>query len=269
MQSDLLSDLQSWFKAYTRSFLAGNPKKDSAHQLKIDHTARVCENIRLLASSIDLPEDQMPIAEAVALLHDVGRFEQYKRYGTFNDRKSVNHASLGVEVLEKTGVLADLAGDERKWIVDAVRFHNAPALPSGKPNRELIFLRLIRDADKLDIWKVFADYYRYDNEPETAIVQHLPDRRSWTPSIIEAIVNMRMARFSHMKTLTDFKLLQLSWVFDLNFPETYFQAKQREDLAVIAGTLPDAPDLRRAVGEVMEELEAKGKLRARDMGFEI
>jgi len=258
MQNDLLSDLQSWFNAYTRSFLAGDPKKDSAHQLKIDHTGRVCENIRLLAASIDLPEDRMRIAEAVALLHDLGRFEQYKRYGTFNDRKSVNHAALGVEIMEETGLLADLSGEERKWIVDAVRFHNAPALPSGKPVEELIFLRLIRDADKLDIWKVFADYYRYDNEPETAIVQHLPDRRSWAPSIIEAIVKRRVARFSHMKTLNDFKLLQLSWVFELNFPETYFQARQRGDLAVIAGTLPDDPDLNRAVGVVMGELEVKG-----------
>ena len=259
MQTNHLADLQAWFNAYTQSFLAGDPKKDSAHQLKIDHTARVCENIRLLATSLDLPENQMRIAEAVALFHDVGRFEQYKRYGTFNDRKSVNHATLGVEIMEKNGVLADFGDDERKWIVDAVRFHNAPALPSGKPIRELIFLRLIRDADKLDIWRVFADFYRDDNEPETAIVQHLPDRPEWSPSIVEDIVNRRMARFSHMKTLNDFKLLQLSWVFDLNFPETFVLARQRGDLSHIAGILPDAPDLNRAVDVVMGEIEARGK----------
>jgi hypothetical protein len=259
MQIDRLSGLQSWFNAYTKSFLTGDPQKDSAHRLKIDHTARVCKNIRLLAASIDLPEDRMRIAEAVALLHDLGRFEQFKQYGTFNDRKSVNHAALGVEIMEKTGVLAALSDDERKWIVDAVRFHNAPALPSGKPHRELLFLRLIRDADKLDIWRVFADFYRYDNQPERAIVQHLPDRPSWAGSIIEDILNRRMARFSHMKTLNDFKLLQLSWVFDLNFPETFVLARQRGDLSVIAGTLPDAPDLNRAVGVVMEELEVKGR----------
>jgi putative nucleotidyltransferase with HDIG domain len=259
MQNVHLSDLKAWFNAYTRSFLTGDAQKDSAHQLKIDHTTRVCENIRLLARSIDLPENQMHIAETVALLHDVGRFEQYNRYGTFNDRKSINHATLGVEIMEKTGVLADFSDEERKWIVDAVRFHNAPALPSGKPTRELIFLRLIRDADKLDIWRVFADFYRYDNKPETAIVQHLPDLPEWSPSIIEDIVSRRMARFSHMKTLNDFKLLQLSWVFDLNFPETFVLARQRGDLTVIAGTLPDAPDLNRAVGVVMGELEEKGK----------
>jgi hypothetical protein len=259
MQSDLLSDIESWFNAYTRSFLTGDPRKDSAHRLKIDHTARVRENIRLLAASIDLPEDRMRIAETVALLHDLGRFEQFKQYGTFNDRKSVNHAALGVEIIEKTGVLAPFPENERKWIVEAVRLHNAPALPSGKPDRELLFPRLVRDADKLDIWKVFADFYRYDNEPERAIVQHLPDRPSWSQSIIEDIVNRRMARFSHMKTLNDFKLLQLSWVFDLNFPETFVLARQRGDMALIADTLPDAPDLHRAVGVVMEELEAKGK----------
>ena len=35
------------------------------------------------------------------MLHDIGRFEQIKRYGTFNDSKSVDHGEFGADLLFK------------------------------------------------------------------------------------------------------------------------------------------------------------------------
>ena len=259
MDSNQFAALQSWFEGYSRSFLTGDSIKYKPLTLKIDHTHRVHSNIRLLAQSIGLAGSCLCIAEAIGLLHDTGRFEQYRQYGTFNDKRSVNHAALGIDVVEQAGILDDLAEDERGLIVEAIRFHNAPSLPSRRPPRSLTFMRLVRDADKLDIWKVFADFYRSDHPPEAAIVQHLADQPVWEPAIVQAIMQKRLARFSEMKSINDFKLLQLSWVFDLNFPETFTQAQRRTDLAVIAGTLPDAPELKRAVSVVMDRLEEKGR----------
>ena len=259
MDSDHLTALQSWFEGYSRSYLTGDSIEDSPITLKIDHTHRVHGNIRLLAQSIGLTDSHLCIAEAIGLLHDTGRFEQYQQFGTFNDKRSVNHAALGVEVVEQAGILNDLSVDEHGLIVEAIRFHNAPSLPSRRPPLPLTFMRLVRDADKLDIWKVFADFFRSDRPPEAAIVQHLVDRPIWEPAIVQAIMQKRLARFSEMKSINDFKLLQLSWVFDLNFSETFTQAQKRTDLAVIAGTLPDAPELNRAVSVVMDRLEEKGR----------
>jgi hypothetical protein len=255
MQIEQLAALKSWFDAYTRAFLTGDPEQDSPLVLKIDHTQRVCRNIRLLGRSIQLSEADLCMAETVGLLHDVGRFEQYRRFKTFNDRKSVNHAVLGVRVIEEKGVLDDLAKDKRELIVGAVRFHNASKLPKGQSGQALLFMKLIRDADKLDIWKVFGDYYRNGSQPEAAIVQHLPDRPECSASIIDAIIRKRMARFSDLVTLNDFRLLQLSWVFDLNFPETFNLAEKRGDLAAIAGSLPDTPRVTRAVSVVWSQLQ--------------
>lgn len=255
MQISQWTHIKSWFASYTRSFLSGDAVQDSPLVLKIDHTDRVCANIRILGNALDLPDTHMRLAETVGLLHDVGRFEQFKRFGTFNDRQSLNHAALGVDVLKKNAVLGSLEANEQAVVTNAVRFHNAPALPGNRSPENILFMRLVRDADKLDIWKVFADCYRSHQPPEPAIVQHLPDQPTWAEPIIEAIILKRVAKFGDMKSLNDFKLLQLSWVFDLNFPETFIQARKRGNLATIAHSLPDAPAVQRAVDAAMQELD--------------
>lgn len=255
MQPDHVIRLRAWFDSYARSFMTGEGPQDSPLELKIGHTARVCDNICLLGRSIGLTDGQLCLAETIGLFHDLGRFEQYRRYRTFNDRQSTNHAALGIDVLNRTAVLDTLPAGEKAMIIDAIRFHNAPRLPANRPPGSLVFMRLIRDADKLDIWKVFADYYRYRQRPEPAIVQHLPDLPTWENKIVKAISEKRMARFQDMKSLNDFKLLQLSWVFGLYYTETSVQAKKRGDLAAIARSLPDHRTLRRAVGIISDRLE--------------
>jgi hypothetical protein len=261
MQTDQVLSLKAWFETYTRSFLTGKTPIDRPLELKIEHTTRVCDNIRQLGRSVDLTDGQLRMAETIALFHDLGRFEQYHRYRTFNDRQSVNHASLSLDVLNQTAVLDTLPPDEKATITDAIRFHNAPALPGNKPPASLVFMRLIRDADKLDIWKVFADYYRHHRRPESAIAQHLPDLSVWEERIVNAIKEKRVAKFRDMKSLNDFKLLQLSWVFDLHFPETFLQAKKRGDLTAIARSLPDNPILGHALGIISDWLNEKASPR--------
>lgn len=255
MQPDQVIRLKQWFESYTRSFMTGEGPIDSPLELKIAHTARVCDNICHLGRSIELTDGQLCLAETIGLFHDLGRFEQYRRYRTFNDRQSTNHAAVGIDVLNQTAVLDTLPADEKATIIDAIRFHNAPRLPANRPPAALLFMRLIRDADKLDIWKVFADCYRYRQRPEPAIVQHLTDLPTWDQKIVKAISEKRMASFQDMKSLNDFKLLQLSWVFGLYYTETAVQAKKRGDLAAIARSLPDHPILRRAIGVITGHLD--------------
>ncbi len=255
MKPDHVMRLKAWFESYTQSFMTGKTPIDSPLELKIEHTARVCDNICQLGRSVDLTDGQMCVAETIGLFHDLGRFEQYRRYRTFNDRQSANHASLSIDVLNQTGVLDRLTDDEKTIIIDAIRFHNAPGLPANKPSASMLFMRLIRDADKLDIWKVFADYCRHHQRLEPAILQHLPDLPTWEEKIVEAIAEKRTARVQDMKSLNDFKLLQLSWVFDLYFHETFVQAKKRGDLAVIARSLPDHGILHHAIGIISDRLD--------------
>ena len=254
MQIESLILLKAWFDTYAQGFLTGCSASDSPLTLKIEHTARVRDNIRQLALSIGLKAEAVHLAEAVALFHDVGRFEQYRHYHTFNDQKSVNHAIMGIDVLNHAGVLASLPDDERKIMIDAIRFHNAPTLAEGNPSASHLFMRLIRDADKLDIWKVFADHYRRKSPPNATIVQHLVDLPTWEPKIVDAIMQNRTARLKDMKSLNDFKLLKLSWVFGLHFSATAVLARKRGDLEAISRTLPADKIVQQAVSAAMDHL---------------
>ena len=255
MQIDVLNRLSAWFDDYTRSFLSGDAEFDGPLTLKIEHTARVRENIRQLANSLSLNEEKLHIAEAIALFHDVGRFEQYRRYQTFNDSHSVNHAKKGVDVLTRFTVLESLPDTEQTLIIDAIRFHNVPSLPDNNNSDAMLFMRLIRDADKLDIWKVFAEYFQSDKPQNPAIVQHFVDGPSWEPEIVNALLEKRTARFKYITTINDYKLFQLSWVFGLHFDASAVLARKRGHLAAIAGTLPVNTSIQRAVSTVMEALE--------------
>ena len=68
-------------------------------RLKIEHTYRVCGLCQQIARSLDLPEEEVDIAWLTGLLHDVGRFEQQRVYGTFTDADSIDHAKYGARIL--------------------------------------------------------------------------------------------------------------------------------------------------------------------------
>ena len=256
MQTETVDRLTTWFDQYTQSFLSGDTQEDGPLLLKIDHTKRVRDNIRQLANRLGLDAEKVLLAETVALFHDLGRFEQYRDYHSFSDTRSINHALKSVEVMKKNDVLKALCAMEKKIVMDAVRVHNAATLPGDDMSGGLLFMRLIRDADKLDIWKVFADFIRSGAPPDPVIFHHLEDLPSCSPKIIDAIMQNRMARIKDINSINDYKLLQLSWVFDLNFPATAALASERGDIAIIAGSLPDNNDVRQAVAAVMANLNA-------------
>jgi len=146
------------------------------------------------------------------------------------------------------GVLSENPKDEKRLIVKAIAYHNAAVLPDLKDEKELFYMHLLRDADKLDIWKVVIDYYHErDNFQSSAIELNLPDDPVWSGKILEAVMNKKTARLKDMKTLNDFKLLQISWVFDLNFAPSFKAVRKRKYLHLIEATLPQSPDIEDAV----------------------
>lgn len=256
MQTETVDRLTTWFYLYTQSFLSGDAEEDGPLVIKIEHTKRVRDNIKELAERIGLDGEKILLAETVALFHDLGRFEQYRDYHSYSDARSINHALKSIEVLKKNDVLKTLPDGEKKIVIDAVRMHNAPSLPGDDTSGSLLFMRLIRDADKLDIWKVFADYIRQDAPLDPVIFHHLQDLPGCSPKIVDSIIQKRMAMIKDIRCINDFKLLQLSWIYDLNFTATTALARERGDMAIIAGSMPHDNDIQRAVSAVMADLES-------------
>lgn len=243
-----LDRLKNWFAGYTTGYLTENANHNRAIRLKIDHTRRVCQNIIMLARTMNLSENDLLLAETMGLFHDIGRFEQYAVYGTFSDMASENHARMGMRQIAKHKLLATFALPEKRLIAGAVAFHNAAALPRGKSHRQLFFMKLLRDADKLDIWKVVTDYYHESSERRnTTIEMGLPDDPQCSVEAIDSLHKGKIIRLQSLKTLNDFKLLQISWVFDLNFAPSFQALLDRGYISMIEAALPGTPEIASAI----------------------
>lgn len=259
MDTSSLAGFHRWFADYCGTFYTDNDEDNRNVSLKEEHTAKVCAVMEILTDSLALSPEDCRIAAAVALFHDVGRFEQYRRFGTFKDSSSVNHAALGGRILTEGKVLVGLSGEEQRLIIGAVGLHNVFRIPAGMGERHRLFLSLIRDADKLDIWRVFIEFYRRPAEERASAVSlGFPDIPECTPAVVDTLLRGEMVDLATLRTLNDFKLLQLSWVFDLNFSRSRELVRERGYVELLAETLPRTKDVERAVGVVRAALCARG-----------
>jgi hypothetical protein len=256
MNQNNLEHLKKWFADYVAGFYTDSPTNNSTIRIKEKHTERVCENMILLGKALDLSDEEMVLTETMALFHDVGRFKQFAIYGTFKDADSENHALLGLRELVAHNVLDVCTKDERKWIAKAIANHNAVTIPKKENENSLFYIRLLRDADKLDIWRVFIDYYNTrDKQPNLVVEIGLPDDPSFSPQILSALSEERFVRFQDLRTLNDFKLLLLSWVFDLNFTCSIQMVKDRGYVEKIGAILPNSQETKKVLKHIHDYME--------------
>lgn len=251
-----LERLQAWFASYCRSFRTDDLEVQRNYDLKEEHTRKVCEAARLIAA--DGTERSRLLAEVAALCHDLGRFPQYREYHTFKDSDSVNHAHLSVQVMAENALLDFLPADERSCVELAVRFHNVFQIPAALPTETERLLKLLRDADKLDIWRVFIDYFQApEQERASAAALGFPDLPECSPETLASVTAGKMVQLSTLKTLNDFKLLQLSWIYDINFPTTLRLVRERRILDRFAVILPEDEAVRDALATVRGYLDRR------------
>ncbi len=258
MDQHELHNLKQWFSDYCRSFYSGNHTDQRNIVLKEKHTEQVCRNMDEIARSLRLSPEHAALAGTIALLHDVGRFPQYQRFRTFQDGISTNHAALGAAVLIENNVLANLPEHERNIVVRSVTLHNVFSLPERVDEETRRFTNMVRDADKLDIWRVFIDYYRtpVDARPD-AVALGLPDDPGYSPEVLASLARRELVTLSMLRTLNDFKLLQLAWIFDLNFGRSLELVRERAIIENLAASLPVSEDISRAVEDVRRSVEER------------
>jgi len=239
-----LAELKDWFTHYVKKFNYNNPELQRNIDIKRDHTKRVMEEITNLGKELGLNGDELILAEIIALFHDIGRFEQYDQYKTFSDIKSENHAELGIKILSQYHVLDFLNEETKKLIFCAIRYHNRPSIPIEETKICLFYSRLIRDADKLDIWRVVTDYYhRKDGRLNVALELELPDSPGISKEVYKSLMNKQIVEMKHVRNLNDIKLLQAGWIYDINFAPTLVLIAERRYLEMIRKVLPDSNEI--------------------------
>ncbi len=251
-----LEQLKKWFADYVAGFYTDDPNNNSTIRLKEKHTERVCENIILLGKVLGLSDEEAILTETMALFHDIGRFKQYAIYGTFKDVDSENHALLGIRELVAHNVLDVCSKDEKRWITRAITNHNSITIPKKEKGKSLFFTRLLRDADKLDIWRVFIDYYyARDKQPNPVVEFGLPDDPFFSLQVLSALSEERFVRFQDLRTINDFKLLLLSWVFDLNYICSIRLLKDRGYIEKIGAILPDSQETKKVLRHIHDYID--------------
>jgi putative nucleotidyltransferase with HDIG domain len=244
LDKEEVNGLKEWFAAYVETFRSHNHEVQQNIDLKKGHTKRVYNEILKIGAQLGLNPEELNLAATIALFHDVGRFEQYSRYLTFSDRLSEDHAELGIKILDQQGVLDKLDAETREVIKCAIRSHNKPALPLGTTATCLCFTKLLRDADKLDIWRTLVGYYyKKSGKRNSSLTLDLIDTPGISEEVYNDLMNNRIVNLKIVKNLNDLKLLQTGWIFDINFGPTLVYIKKHRYLEKIRTVLPDSREI--------------------------
>lgn len=269
------------FAEYVRNY----DPSDEKIKLKIDHTYRVAGLCQRIAESLGLSEPDVDIAWLLGMLHDIGRFEQIRRFGTFNDAQSVDHAEFGADLLFKEGLirkfaegyykeceLAEPENQEDDQIIKnnehhnkdtgllemEIRQHNKYRVKEDLTERQRMFCDILRDADKVDIFKVNADipmeiiYDVTTEELKNGII---------TKEVLESFYKKETVLKSVRRSAVDHIVGHISLLFELVYKESYRQAKEQGYVYKLLDFKSDVPevnaefdDMRKYVDEFLMEI---------------
>lgn len=269
--------IKKTFQEYTDRYDSTNPKI----KLKIDHTYRVADLCEQIAQSLELSAAEVDLAWLSGMLHDVGRFEQLRRYNTFSDAQFVDHARFAVELLYDDGLIADyvpeistteLVADARTWrsmgganesptaqsediplsdILQTLRIaigeHSAYRIQKGLDERTRMFCQILRDADKVDIFRVICD-----TPMEEVYGFQTKDilRSAITPEVMQAFYEHHAVLRKLKKCPADYIVAHGSLTFELVYPESLRIAKEQGYLKQMMSFQSENPD----TAEIFEDL---------------
>ncbi len=198
------------FKEYVKNY---NPE-DGKIALKIEHILRVTEKSRKIAENLKLEAEDINLAELIGLLHDIGRFEQIRIYNTFYDRDSINHGEYGVKILFEDNLIRKFIQDDcyDEIIKKAILNHNRAKIEEGLTDRELLHAKIIRDADKLDIY-----YTLLIEDLENSYGCTDMSKEKITDEIYREFKEDHMINYKNLKTNADMLVAHIAYVFDFYY----------------------------------------------------
>ena len=213
------------FENYVNNYDLSNEKI----YYKYYHTLRVSNNSRKIALSLNLNDEEVKLAELIGLFHDIGRFEQVKRYDNFNDSVTLDHAELGVSILFDENKIRDYIDDTKydEIINKAVYIHNKISIPSEYKEEILLHSKIIRDADKLDIL----------DSSSNNIINSLSKEDNVSKEVYDCFINKKLVSWKDVKTELDKVLINLNFVYDLNYPYSYNVLKKEQYMDKIIDAL--------------------------------
>lgn len=234
----MLEDLTRLYDAYVDTYRGKDGKLPEMMRLKRIHTGFVVRNAEAIADGEGFGAEEREVALAAALLHDTGRYEQLRRYNTFKDSDSVDHAVFSHDIVKEKGWLdmvgrVDSGANGKDAILKAVQYHNRRELPEGMDHVTEVAAHTVRDADKLDIFRVLEDQVEHtDWKGDSRAFWNLAVSAPPNPVVVECIEKGRPVDYQNIKSLSDFVLIQVGWMISgLTFATSRRLCRERGHLA--------------------------------------
>ena len=206
------------FEKYIDKF---DNQADPGFNLKVVHTYYVVENAMMIAKKLGLSSEDIDLAGLIGYLHDIGRFDELKNLKRF-DSVGNNHAMFASKLLFENALIRDFidSSDFDNIIRHAIENHNKKEIEAGLNERELLHAKIIRDADKLDnfrvkkveeIGNIFPGITKTNSDIEDSKISE---------SVYNSIVNEECVDIKDRVYPLDYWICVLAFIFDINFKET-------------------------------------------------
>ncbi len=195
---------------------------------KIVHTYNVVKTSKYLSEKLGLDKEQIDLAQMIGLLHDIGRFEQLKEYGSFEDYKTMDHAIFGAKILFEEGLIRKFVKEDSydDIIYAAILNHNKIEIEKAGMNElTLLHSKVIRDSDKIDNFRLQSEII-----PEKLLNTSLItlQNEELTSPTYDSLKEGKMVIFSKRKTNIDKWVSLLGLIYDFNFKESLEYIKENE-----------------------------------------
>lgn len=238
------------FNEYVKNF---NPE-DGRIKLKIEHILRVANYSKQIATNLKLNEEQIQLAELIGIFHDIGRFKQAEKYHTFSDKESgINHAEYSIKVLYEDNLIEKFKVDSKynHIIKKAVLNHNKATIEDGLEDDELLFAKIIRDADKLDI--ITHVITEYDFESVFWYKEFNCDKIN--EELIKIMFENHTLDYAKIKNNADQILSFYDMIFDLNFKASLQELLSNNALDIFTNRIYEKFDSKKIKEQTKEVFE--------------
>ena len=216
-----LENAQKEFIKYTENFNT----KDKNVKRKQQHSIRVMKIAEQIATNLKLSEEQIQLATLIGLLHDIGRFKQYTDIGLGNNLEGFDHGDYGTKLLFKEGLIRKFIETNKydEIIKKSIKNHNKFSIEAGLTQEELLFAKLIRDADKIDILYESIDIYYKNNEEEVnkSVLSEKIYNEFTKKATIKKEKNVRL------KFIDDITCV-IAFIYDINYKTSFEIIKEKD-----------------------------------------
>lgn len=205
---------------------------DSKVKLKVNHTYQVVNYSEFICRELGLDEENTQLGKLIALLHDIGRFDQVKKFKHFVDMGVQDHAELGEKILFDSSYIRDFIEDDKydNIISKAIKNHSKYKIEDNLSEDELLHSKIIRDADKLDNFRVKIDE---KFEDIASISEENLKNGAISKDIFSDFMNCKSILVSKRKTDLDFWVSILAFIFDINFKCSFKHIKEKNYINIL------------------------------------